>query len=136
MSGLLRNHKAKDDQDLVEAEDLVDELKQLQPDQLNTLILQVEVDRARNQIDKAVELIQTTATRSGLAPLTLKTLAELAEKLGRVDVAEPLYRRYAALPNVARRQRLCGPCSSVVVARLKRHWIFASRSGRTLGMPR
>ena len=81
MNGLLRNHKAKDDQDLVEAEDLVDELKQLQPNQLNTLVLQVEVARARNQIDKAVDLIQTSAARSGLgAPLTLKTLAELAEK--------------------------------------------------------
>ena len=66
VSGLIRNHKAKDDQDLVEAEDLVDELKQLQPDQLNTLILEVEVARARNQVDKAVGLIQSTATRPGV----------------------------------------------------------------------
>ena len=84
VNSLLRNHNAKDDQDLVEAEELVDELKQLQPNQLNTLILEVEVARARNQLDKAVELIQTSAARSGLAPLALKTLAELAEKLGRV----------------------------------------------------
>ena len=32
VSSLLRNHKAGDDQDLTEAQDLVDELKQLQPD--------------------------------------------------------------------------------------------------------
>ena len=63
-SSLLRNHKAGDDQELTEAQDLVDELKQLQPDQLGTLVLQVEIYRARNQLDKAVELIQTTAKRS------------------------------------------------------------------------
>jgi cellulose synthase operon protein C len=100
VNSLLRNHKANDDRDLVEAEDLIDELKQLQPNQLNTLLLEVEVARARNQVDKAVDLIQTSAAQPGLVPLALKTLAELAEKLGRVDVAEQLYRRYEALPNV------------------------------------
>jgi cellulose synthase operon protein C len=100
VNSMLRNHKAKDDQDLVEAEDLVDELKQLQPNQLNTLLLEVEVAQARNQVDRAVELIQTSAARPGLAPLALKPLAELAERLGRVDIAEQLYRRYEALPNV------------------------------------
>ena len=99
VSSLLRNHKAGDDQDLIEAQDLVDELKQLQPDQLSTLVLQVEVDRARNQLDKAVDLIQTSAKRSDLAPIAIRSLAELAEKLGRFDIAEQLYRRYAALPN-------------------------------------
>ena len=94
VNGLLRNHKANDDQDLVEAEDLVDELKQIQPDQLHTLVLQIEIARARNQMDKAMDLIQTSASRSDFAPLTIKTLAELAEKLGHFDVAERLYRRY------------------------------------------
>jgi cellulose synthase operon protein C len=101
VNSLLRNYKAKNDEDLVEAEDLVNELKQLQPDQLNTLVLEVEVARVRNQVDKAVNLIQSSATRPNLAPLTLKTLAELVEKLGRFDIAEQLYRRYEALPNVA-----------------------------------
>jgi cellulose synthase operon protein C len=100
VNSLLRNHKARDDQDLVEAEELVDELKQLQPDQLSTLILQVEVAHARNQLDKAVDLIQASATRSNLGPLTIKTLAESVEKLGRFDLADQLYRRYDALPNV------------------------------------
>ena len=72
VNGLLRNHKAKDEQDLIEAEDLVDELKQLQPNQLNTFILQVEVARARNQVEKALDLIQTSAQRADLAPLTIK----------------------------------------------------------------
>ena len=59
MTSLLRHHKAGDEQELTEAQELVDELKQLQPDRLGTLVFQVEVDRARNQIDKAVEQIQT-----------------------------------------------------------------------------
>lgn len=100
VNSLLRNHKGKDDQDLSEAEDLVDELKQLQPDQLNTLVLEVEVARARNKVEKAVGLIETAASRPSLAPLALKTLAELVEKLGRFDIAEQLYRRYETLPNV------------------------------------
>ena len=66
VNSLLRNHKGKDDQDLSEAEDLVDELKQLQPNQLNTLVLEVEVARARNEVEKAVGLIQSAVTRPGL----------------------------------------------------------------------
>ena len=42
-----------------EAQDLVDELKQLQPDPTrDTLFLEVEVNRARNRLDKALDLIQ------------------------------------------------------------------------------
>jgi tetratricopeptide (TPR) repeat protein len=96
-SAMLRNHKTGDDQDLTEAQLLVDELKQLQPEQLNTLKLQVGVYKARNQLDKAADLIQTAAKRSDLAPVAIGTLADLAEKLDRFDIAEPLYRRYTAL---------------------------------------
>ncbi len=98
-TSLLRNHKKSDQQELVEAQDLVDELKRLQPNLLSTLVLQVEVHRASNQIDKAVELIQTSAKRSDLVPLSIKSLAGLAEKLGRPDIAGQLYRRYSAVPN-------------------------------------
>ena len=59
----------------------------------------MEVYRARNQLDKAVDLIQTAAKRSDLAPIAIRSLADLAEKLDRFDIAEQLYRRYAALPN-------------------------------------
>jgi tetratricopeptide (TPR) repeat protein len=94
---LLRNHKAGDDQDLTEAQLVVDELKQHQPEQLNTLKLQVGVYKARNQLDKAVDLIQTAAKRPDLQPIAVRTLAEEAEKLARFDIAEPLYRRFTAL---------------------------------------
>ena len=100
VKSLLRNHKAKDDQDLIEAEDLVEELKQLQPDQLNTLVLQIEIAHARNQFDKALDLIQTSAQRSDLAPLTIKKLAELAENFGRLELAERIYSRYASVPGI------------------------------------
>jgi cellulose synthase operon protein C len=96
---LLRNHKAGDEQDLNEAQDLVDQLRKQQPNALDPLILQVDLYRARNELDQALELIQTSAQRTNLAPAALKTLANLAEKLNRNDVAEPLYRQYAALPN-------------------------------------
>ena len=112
VTSLLRNHKASDDQDLIEAQDLVDELKQLQPDQLSTLVLQVEVARARNQLDKAVDLIQTSAKRSDLAPWP-RTLAELAENLGRLDVAEQLYRRTRSAEHEM--ARLCLPCFSAAM---------------------
>ena len=48
---------------------------------------------------RPLDLIQTSAKRPDLAPIAVRTLADLAEKLGRFDIAEPLYRRYAALPN-------------------------------------
>jgi cellulose synthase operon protein C len=96
-SSLLRHHRAGDDQDLAEAQSLVDDLKQLQPDTLLTLNLQAEVYKARNQRDKAADLIQTAAKRADLAPIVVGNLASLAEKLDRPDIAEPLYHRYADL---------------------------------------
>ena len=99
-SSLLRYHKAGDDQDLTEAQLLVDELKQLQPDQLSTLILQVGIYQARNQLDKAADLIQTAAKRPDLAPIAVSNSRGVGrEVLGRFDIAEPLYRRYTALLN-------------------------------------
>ena len=65
---LLRNHKTGDDQDLNEAQELVDELGKHQPGGLETLVLQVELYRARNQVDKAVELIQESAQRPNWRP--------------------------------------------------------------------
>ena len=52
---LLQHHKPGDEQDLIEAQELVDEIKQLQPNELGTLVLQVEIHRIRKEIDKATE---------------------------------------------------------------------------------
>jgi tetratricopeptide (TPR) repeat protein len=59
----------------------------------------VDVYRARKQPEKAEELIQASAHRPNMAPAALKTLGNLAEKLDRTDLAEQLYRQYAAVPN-------------------------------------
>ena len=96
---LLRNHKGSDDTLLVDAQELVDELRRLQPNQFNVVNLQVSVYRARNQLDKAAGLIQSFAIQSNLTPLGIKALAELAEKIDRFDLAEELYRQYAAVPS-------------------------------------
>ena len=68
VNGVLRYHNANDDQDLIDAQVLVDELKQLQPDPAQYVVLRWKSTGLRNQLDKAVELIQTSAARSGLAP--------------------------------------------------------------------
>jgi tetratricopeptide (TPR) repeat protein len=97
VTSLLRNHKTGNDQELAEAQDLVDELKQLQPDQLGTLVLQIQVHQARNELDRALDLIQSSAKRANLTPLSVKVLAGLAESLGRPDIAGQLYSRYSSL---------------------------------------
>ena len=113
---LLRNHKADSEQDLIEAQELVEELAKYQPNALETLSLQVDVYRARNQVEKAVELIQASAQRPNLQPAAFLALASLADKLGRADVAEPLFRQYASLPN--------NPDGAVALA------LFLGRRGR------
>jgi tetratricopeptide (TPR) repeat protein len=96
---LLRNHKESNEQELTEAQELVDELALRQPDALETLILQVDVCQARKRVDKAVELVQATSHRPNLSPVGVKTLAMLAEKLDRNEIAKQLYERYADLPS-------------------------------------
>ena len=97
-NGLIRHRRSGDESDLVEAGELVDKMRRLQPDSLGTLVLDVELNRARNQIDRAASLIEGYAARGNL-PLTIhSTLAEMAEKLGRLELAERLYTEIAALP--------------------------------------
>jgi cellulose synthase operon protein C len=98
---LLRHHTPDDQGDLAEAQELVDEIRQLQPMLLATVILQVRIYQIRNEIDRAVQLIQTTANRRDLAPQVLGTLAELAEKIKQPQLAEQLYRRLVSQTNNA-----------------------------------
>ena len=90
---LLRHHKPDDKQDIDEAQELVDEIRQLQPMALRTIDLQVQIHQIRNNIDQAAQLIQAFANRSDLAPHVLGTLASLAERIKQFPLAEQLYRR-------------------------------------------
>ena len=93
---LLKHHKQGDEQDLIDAQALVDEIKQLQPGALEVLILQVKIHQAREEIDKAAELVQEFASRPNLPLQQLEVLADLAESMKRIELAEQLYRRRAA----------------------------------------
>ncbi len=97
-SNILQHCKAGDNPELAEAQELVDELKLLQPAALGTLVLQVEIYRVRNEIDRAAESIQAFASNPSLAPEVLAALAELAEKIKLAPLAEQLYRRLVDIP--------------------------------------
>jgi tetratricopeptide (TPR) repeat protein len=102
VNNLLRHCKAGDTQDLAEAQELVDELKQLQPAALGTLVLQVEIYRIRNEIDRAVELIQAFVSNPKLVPDVIAAVGDLAEKIKQIPLAEQLFRRLADLPDTNR----------------------------------
>ena len=98
---LLQHHKPGDEQDLNDAQELVDAIKQLQPNDLGTLVLQVEIHRIRKEIDKATDLIQMFVNRPDSTPQVLEVLADLAERMEQLELAEALYRR-ASGPGDAR----------------------------------
>src|SRR5262249_23335403 len=93
---LLRDRRTDDEQDLNEFRNVIDQLRKIQPDLLSTLILEVELERVSNRLDKAEELIQSQARRENLTPVARNTLAGLAERLERFELAEQLYRQVAS----------------------------------------
>ncbi len=103
---LLRHHQPGEELDLTEAQELIEKLKQQQPDALASLMLEVALDKARNRLDEATARVRSTAERPNLNPATRLLLGELAEQIGQFDLAEQIYRRVAAepaiLPNQAR----------------------------------
>ncbi len=90
-TALLRHHRAGDDQDLAEVQDVIGKLKKLQPDTLEVLALEVERYRLQNQLDKVDELLQSFAKRPDLTPGAHGKVAVMAEALGRFELAEKLY---------------------------------------------
>jgi cellulose synthase operon protein C len=122
IKGLFRHRQASADQELTKVQELVDKLKKLQPDELNTLVLEVAVNRAQSQFEnevalkqagnpvekeaarnraqnylqKASALIQAFASRPNLTLTGLEALAEQAEGLNELDLAEKLQRQVAA----------------------------------------
>jgi tetratricopeptide (TPR) repeat protein len=100
IESLLRNRP--DAKDLNEAQDLMDELQQLQPQALATVALQVELYQAQNQFKKAADLIKDTAARPNPTPAALAALANLAEKHNELGLAERVYVQLSELPTVPR----------------------------------
>ena len=79
---LLKHHQAGNDQDLAEVDDVIGKLKRLRSDSFDVLALEVERYRLQKQVDRAADLIENYANRSGLTPLAYGRLAEMAVKLG------------------------------------------------------
>ena len=104
--GLLRHHKPGDTEDLVEARAIADELKQIQPGGFASLSLQVQIHEACNEVSQAVELIQAFARRPNLIPAVFGALANMAEKLKQLQLAEQLYRQQATLAGTPQNQVL------------------------------
>ena len=129
-SSVLRHHKPGEEQDLNEAQLLVDDLRQLQPNALGTLALQVEIHRIRQQTDRAEELIKAAASQMDL-PEALEFLAGLSEKIERFGLAKELYHRLAQQSPAMRNQLPLAHFLAVVVMSRK-HSIFVSHLGRTL----
>ena len=120
---LLKHLQADQDQeDLIEAQELVEKVRLLRPDSLDLLILEARIHRARNEISKAVELIETGADRPKLPPGDLLKLAALAEEFGQTDLAERLLKKLAA-----QQDRLENRLPLVR---------FLARTGRVRGRPR
>lgn len=78
---------------LNEAQDLIGQLKALRPDTFNVLELEARLFKARNQMDKAVELIRSASRRPNLPDPLWLALANLAEKLGQGELAADLLRQ-------------------------------------------
>ena len=97
---LLRHHQPGGDLDLAEVQDLVEKLKVLQPDLLAGLVLEVKLDKARNQLEPAIARIRSTLARPKLNLEVRVRLAELAEQINQLELAEEIYRQIAAEPVV------------------------------------
>ncbi len=128
IKSLIRHRQGNENQELTKAQDLVDKLKRLQPDDLNPLVLEVMINRAQSEFEKnaalkltqnplekeaalkraqnyleqATGLIQAFANRPNLTPAKLATLADQAERLNEIDLAEKLLRQILAKSNTPR----------------------------------
>ena len=79
-----------------EAQELAEKVKVLRPDSLDLLMLEARIQKARNEISKAVELIEAGADRPKLPPGDLLRLAMLAEEFGQPELAERLLKKLAS----------------------------------------
>ena len=122
IKGLIRRGQAGESQELVKAQELVDKLKRLQPDELNPLVLEVAINRvqsqienevalkpdrsqvekaaalkrAKNHLEKATAIIRAFADRPSLTPTMLGILADQAEALNELELAQNLLNQLVA----------------------------------------
>jgi cellulose synthase operon protein C len=95
ISDLLTHYESGHDhqEELSEAQELIEKLKLEKSDTWAQVALEARIYKAQNQVDKAVQLIQTTAGRANLPDVMQVALAKLAEDLGQSDLAEQLLRQ-------------------------------------------
>ena len=93
-SGIFRPTRIR--RTLNEAQELAEKVKVLRPDSLDLLMLEARIQKARNEISKAVELIEAGADRPKLPPGDLLRLAMLAEEFGQPELAERLLKKLAS----------------------------------------
>jgi tetratricopeptide (TPR) repeat protein len=98
---LKRAQTDADQEELIEAQDLIDKLKLLRPESADVLALQARLYKAKNEVSKAIELIETAGNRPNLPADTVQKLAAVAEEIGQVDLAERLLKQLAARPDRA-----------------------------------
>lgn len=101
VEALLRNHKAGDDSELTEARQWVEKLKATPGNAMAALILEVQIDKAANQVGAAQDRMRAFAVRPGVTTVDRIRLAAAAEQLGLLDAAKEIYLRIAGEPPVA-----------------------------------
>jgi tetratricopeptide (TPR) repeat protein len=95
-SSLLAHRKTDGSEAIEEARQMLEKLRQIQPDGLNTLMVALEIDRAREQNETGAERIRAWVDRPNVNPRILLILAGQSEQFGRLDLAEQLLRRARA----------------------------------------
>jgi tetratricopeptide (TPR) repeat protein len=85
---------AQEQQDLSEAQELINKLRAISPGNLGAVVLEGQIYKAQRRIDKVVELIEDYAKRPNPPPLTLQVLAKMAEEeANRPELSEQLLRQ-------------------------------------------
>ena len=94
INDLLQHYASDHDKkELVEAQDLVHQLKAVRPDALSVIACEARLLKANNEVDKLIELIRATAKRQDLTDTLFLELTRLTELLGQPKLAEEVLRQ-------------------------------------------
>jgi tetratricopeptide (TPR) repeat protein len=89
---LIAHVKAGDSREALEAQDLIGQLKKIQPEAFSVLSLQARLDKAQERPGEAVAKLKEIADSPGLSPALALATANLAEDLGEIDLAQRLFK--------------------------------------------